>query len=315
MLMLLVSYGLPAAFVAAPWYLKNLVWFGNPVWPFLAANPNDFNMYLGSTTKFAGSEGIVGTLLLPIYLYVRGSVELPAGRPPLQLLAIPLYLLLPKHRVVTALLALAAVHFLAWSQGAHVLRYWLQALPEASIVAAFVLGRVLSTEGRTALGRHLISGLILLGLAFPTVMTLAAVLAEGPIPQLVGLESRQAFLDRKLQNNPLVTYLNEGNEPVTRVLMIGDNRSYYLHQPAWVDVSMEVFQSVLLAPDARTARARLAERGISHVMVNRRDLMYYVPIDPQRRILTWWDRFEAGRAGYLEPIATSEESTLYRVTP
>jgi hypothetical protein len=312
---LLVAFALPAGLIAAPWYVKNVVWFGNPVWPFLAGNPNDFNMYLGATTHFTGTSGILGPLLLPVYLYSYGSFELPMVRPPLQLLVIPLYVLMPKHRVVTTLLCLATVHFLVWSQGAHLLRYLLQALPALSIVAAYILGRLVASETGGAMGRRLAAGVMLIGLAVPTIFAVAVVFTEGPMTQLVGLESRQVYLERKVANHSLVTFLNEREEGVIRVLMIGDNRSYYLRQPAWVDVSMEVFQSVVLAPDARTARERLAERGISHVMVNSNDLFFYLPIDPERRILSWWDRFEAGRSGYLIPIATSRDSTLYRVVP
>ena len=312
---LLLAFALPAGLVAAPWYLKNLIWFGNPVWPFLAGNPNDFNMYLGGTTKFGGAHGVLGPLVLPAYLYIHGSLEFPMVRPPLQLLVIPLYLLMPKHRVVTALLCLATVHFLVWSQGAHLLRYYLPALPPLSVAAGYVLGRLVASDTGSRFGRHLAVGLMVLGLAVPTVYAIGVALVERPMIQLVGLESREAFLERKLEGYPLVTYLNDESEVVSRVLLIGDNRSYYLRQPAWVDVSMEVFQGIAMAPNAQTARSRLMERGISHVMVNTNDLSFYVPIDPERRILTWWERFEAGRSGYLEPIATNRGSTLYRVIP
>jgi hypothetical protein len=311
----LLAFGLPALLLAGPWYLKNLVWFGNPVWPFLAANPNDFNMYLGGTTRFEGSSGLVGALLLPARLYLNGSVEYPVIRPPLQLLVLPLYLLLPKHRTVTALLCLAGVHFVAWSQGAHILRYYLQVLPELSIAAAYVIGRLISAPPGVAMVRPLVNGLVVVGLAFPTIISLGAVMFVWQVPQLVGLESRQAYLDRMVQNSRLVTYLNGDHERVSRVLLIGDNRGFYLDRPMWADVSMEVFQSLVDAPDGQAARARLRELGISHVMVNMRDLAWYTPFDPEQRASGWARRFEASRAGYLEVVGSHEESTLYRVLP
>jgi hypothetical protein len=312
---MLMLFGLPAAIVAAPWYGKNLLWFGNPVWPFLAGNPNDFNMYVGSVTKFAGTDGLLGPIVLPYLVYRHGSLEFESIRPPLALLALPLYALMPKHRAATALLAIATVHYVAWTQGAHLLRYSLQALPEASIVAGYVLSRLIAPEARSAIGRHLVAGLLVIGLAVPTVFSIVIAVGQGSLLQMAGLESRQAYIERKVENQRLVEYLNAGHEPVSRVLMIGDNRSYYLREPAWVDVSMEVFQEIALAPTAQDARARLAERGISHVMINQNDLSFFVPIDSERRIVTWWERFQASRDGYLEPIATSGGSTLYRVRP
>lgn len=315
MVKLLLLFGVPAALIAAPWYLKNLLWFGNPLWPFLDGNPNDFNMYVVRFQKFAGTEAVLGPLLLPAYLYRHGSVEFASIRPPIQLLVLPLYIILPKHRVTTALLCLTTVQYLAWSQGAQVLRYLLVALPAASIVAAYVLGQLLASDGRRAFVRHLATGLVMLGLAIPAAISVGVELGEAPFRQLLGLESRQEYLDRKLMSHRHIRYLNENHEPVSRVLMIGDVRSFYLEQPAWVDISLEVLQSVVLAPDAEASQAQLRARGISHVLINTRDLAYYFPIDPERRLPGWLDRFEAGRAGYLEPIATHEESTLYRVLP
>jgi hypothetical protein len=314
-LTLLLAFGVPAALVVAPWYLKNLVWFGNPVWPVLAPNPSGFNQYLGNTTRFGGTDGILGPFLVAVYLYVYGSVELALVRPPLQLLAIPLYLVVRRSRIATALLVLTGVQFLVWSQGAHVVRYALPALPGASIVAAYVLAQLMEPGRRSKVAATVATALVVAGLALPTAQNAVIAVAERPLLQLAGLESRQAFLDRKLASYPLVEYLNEDRETVTRVLMIGDYRSYYLRQPALVDISMATMQQLALAPDAEAARAILAERNISHVLVNSHDWLYFVPVDPNGSIQEWWDRFEANRAGYLDEIGTHEESALYRVRP
>jgi 4-amino-4-deoxy-L-arabinose transferase-like glycosyltransferase len=120
-LTLLLTFGVPAALIASPWYLKNWVWLGNPLWPLLGYDPNDYNQYISPIVQYPG--GLLGRALSPFHLYVRGSVEYSGVRPPLALLAVPFYVLLPRHRVVTGLLALALFHFVIWAQGCHVLRY------------------------------------------------------------------------------------------------------------------------------------------------------------------------------------------------
>jgi len=307
----LLAFGLPAAIVAAPWYVKNLVWFGDPVWPFLANNPNDFQMYIGPYPRFEG--GFWSQLLLPFRLYTEGSVEFRGMQPPLQLLAVPAFLLVLRKRHMYGLLALAMVHFVAWSQGAHILRYLTQALPEVSLVAAYILDRLISSP-TTRMPVRLAAGcLAVVGLVVPTGIAAGITFGEQPIPQLVGLESRQAFVERRVEGGRATTYLNQRADEVRGVLMIGDGRGFYLRTPKWADVTYESFQTLALAPDAASAHAYLVDRGVSHVMVNTRDLAFFVPIDEEQRLRTWWRRFEATRAGYLTPELAYGDVTLYRV--
>jgi hypothetical protein len=151
------------------------------------------------------------------------------------------------------------------------------------------------------------------GLLFPTLIAAVSVLAEGQLAQLVGLQSRQAYLEQTIENHRLVKYLNAQSEPVHGVLMIGDRRTFYLDVPYWSDVSLKSLQALAQAPTADAARAYLRQRGFSHVLINRADLDWYTPYDPEHRVATWLSRFDATRGGYLEVVATNESATLYRV--
>lgn len=310
MLGLLLTFAVPAGLIAAPWYLKNLLWMGNPLWPLLGADPNDFNIH-GQVVRFGG--GLLGELAIPFRLYLEGSAEYSGIRPPAALLLLPLYVMLPKHRLVNALLALAVFQFVVWAQTAHILRYLTQVWPELSLVAAYVLAELWRSTHFRGAGRWLAGAVLVGGLLVPTVLTVAVVLGDGPFAQLVGLESRQTYLDRKLQNNRLVTALNNQGDAVTGVLMVGDDRGFYLRVPSWIDVSLVEFQRLAAARDADEARAHLRRLGVSHVLVNTRDLAWYMRWDPEHRIEGWLARFEATRSGYLVVEATNEDSTLYRV--
>ena len=308
---LVLTFALPAGLIALPWYLKNLLWFGNPVWPYLAPDPDDFNLLLTATMKYPG--GLWGSTMLPVWLFTQGSREYPMIRPPLELLVLPLYLLLPKRRIVTTLLVLGAIQFTFWSTGAHVLRYLTQGLPALCLVAAYVLDRLMSSPRFRGLGRTAVPGLVIVALLFPAIIATVLVIAVGQVHQLVGLESRQAYLERSVDNHGIVARLNERPEDVRGVLMIGDRRGFYLDVPHWTDVSLKAFQAIALAPDASAARAYLAQRDMSHVLVNRTDLLWFVPYDPERRLIGWLRQFEATRAGYLEVVETHRGITLYRV--
>src|SRR6185295_11833717 len=142
------------------------------------------------------SESVLGWALVPFRLFLDGSVEYHGVRPPLALLVVPLYAMLPKNRVVTALLGIALLHFVIWVQASHVLRYLVQAMPEICLVAAYVLAGLLSLFRRPAIGQVLASAIVIVGLVVPTTLTFAVVLHDQTLSQLVGLESREEYLDR-----------------------------------------------------------------------------------------------------------------------
>jgi hypothetical protein len=308
---LIALFAVPAALIAAPWYVKNWIWFGNPLWPFFGSDPNDYNMYHSRYVKYGG--GLLGQLLAPLRSFTEGSVEYSGVRPPPAFLLMPLCLLPPRNRVATGLMGMAALHLLVWIIGAHVLRYMAQDFPEISLASAYVLAGLWDSPRYRGALRWIARTSVIGGLLVASSVTLVVVIADQPFKQLVGLESRESYLDRHLQSNPLITRLNDEGEAVTGVLMVGDDRAFYLNRPAWVDVTMLEFQKLVAASSADEARRELRALGVSHILMSSRDLDWYTRWDPGHRLEGWLARFEATRSDYLVVEATNEDSTLYRV--
>jgi hypothetical protein len=311
---LALLYGLPALIVASPWYIKNWLWLGSPVWPLLRTDSQDFNIAITPNVRYG--TGLLDYLLIPYYLYVDGSLEFSLSRPPILFLLLPLYLLLPRHRVVTGLLIFSAVQYAVWTQTAHVLRYLTPIMAELSIGAAFVVAQLglRPTVGRA--GRQALSGLVVLGLLLTLAATLNSLRQELPFAQLVGLESKRDFLDRSVQNHRLVSYLNDKGSAVQGVLLLGDRRGFYSDTHPWVDVSLKAFETLAMAPTPEDARTYLRQIGVDHVLLGESDLAWHAQFDTEGRLVNWWEHFQATKAAYLVPEATSGlgDLTLYRVT-
>ncbi|MGE3269885.1 MAG: glycosyltransferase family 39 protein [Chloroflexota bacterium] len=307
----LLAFGLPALLIAAPWYAKNWLWLGSPVWPFLAPGEPDLNIAISANVNL-GREWF-DYLLLPWRMYFGPAHEYPLARPPLLLWLLPLYLLLPKHRVVTGLLALAGVHVLVWSQGAHVIRYLTSALPLLSLGAAYVLAHLARSVRLGSVGPALAAGLLVCGLALATAGAAVPVAFGRPFLQTVGLESREEYLLRQLPNHSLVTTVNGEAGAVRGVLLLGDRRVFYVEPHSHVDVSLKAFQALATAPNADAAREYLDTLGVSHVLVSAPDLEWHARYDPEGRIAAWWVRFRETQNEYLEPEARYYDLTLYRV--
>lgn len=310
---LVVRYAAPAAVISAPWYVKNMLWFGSPVWPLLATGPADFGMYLLAHADLG--RGLLDYLLLPLRLYTVGSVEYPEARPPLLLLALPLYAVMPKQRAITLLLAFASCYVVAWSQSGQALRYLTPVLPELCLGAAYTVEALGKRMGRGDVGQRAISVLVVAGLVLPVALTGLFAFVQQPLRQLVGLESRESYLMRTVSNHRLVTYLNNQGEAVRGVLLLGDRRGYYLERPVWEDVNFGAFEALASAPDPAAAREYLAQAGVSHVIVSDGDLNWLSQFDPDGQIQRWRERFRATSPGYLAVEQTDEARlmTLYRV--
>jgi hypothetical protein len=312
-LVLLLTYGLPAALIAAPWYVKNMLWLGSPVWPFLAPGPQAHNIAISANANLG--RGLTDYLLLPWRVYFGEAHEYALARPSLLFVLLPLYLLLPKQRVVSGLLALGVAHVVVWTQGPHVVRYLTSATPELCLVTAYVLAGLVRTPRLQVRGRPLADTLVVLGVASTTTVGLVMAIFTQPFGQLVGLESREAFLDRNLPNHRLVAHLNREGDAVRGVLLIGDRRAFYVAAPNWVDVSLEALERLGTAPDADAARAYLDDLGVSHVLVSEADVAWHAQYDRERLVHRWWAHFERTRPAYLTAEATYYGLAVYRVEP
>ncbi|MFN8516544.1 MAG: hypothetical protein U0232_24845 [Thermomicrobiales bacterium] len=69
-----------AAVRAVPWYAKNWIVLGNPIWPLFVGGRDFDELAAGLTNYFARGMAIsphtpLGYLLLPVAAYLRGSIE------------------------------------------------------------------------------------------------------------------------------------------------------------------------------------------------------------------------------------------------
>jgi hypothetical protein len=304
-----VAYGLPAAIVASPWYLKNWLWLGSPIWPFLASGVPDEGGYFARHMNTG--RDLLGYLLLPLRLYVGGTVELPAAIPALAFLVIPAYLLVRRQWIATALLALAGLHFVVWSQGIQTVRYLFPIFPALSLAAAFVVSQGMAA-GHSSV-RSAGPVLVVLSAALGLGASIVSFGLQQPLPQLVGLESREAYLARAIHDYPAIEHLNDRPEQVGRVLVIGDARVYHHRSSVLVDQSLGVAAELMPLDHPAEALRRLRASGVTHVYVSQGHLSWLALFDPERRVMAWWSAFQAAAPTFLVPEFSHDVATVYRV--
>jgi hypothetical protein len=225
----------PAVVVAAPWYVKNALWLGNPVFPFIFGgpdwDPSRLGLYMSYLNSFGVGRSALDYLLLPWNIYARHeSFGAVMNRIDIPSILFPLAALYPwkgSSRSVGALLALAAVWCLAWSLGSQQIRFLLPVYPALAIGTAEVIGG-LSRPGAGRIPWHTFLPNLSIGLMLLTLFYQVRVLGEYDLLDVViGSESRQQFLSRAALDLPALQAADLLIEGTGRVLMLGDGRGYY----------------------------------------------------------------------------------------
>lgn len=318
----MVTFLLPAAVIAGPWYLKNTLWFGNPVYPFVFGGPGWDETRLELYTSYLGSFGtgrqLLDYLLLPWNVYahhdrfgsVMNQIDIPS-------VLFPLVLLLPwrgSKPAVRTLLIVAVIRILLWSAGSQQIRFLLPIYPALSIGTAHVIERI-SFSRRSSRSMAPLAALAA-GLTSITLFYQVRIAVDYRlVPVIIGSESREAFLSRTVRDYPAMQAALGLIPPPDRLLLLGDGRGYYC--APWCIPDPDHFRwaaAIAGLPDEASLGSWFRTQGISHVLLSWEDLDFFLQHDPRgvmeratRSLIEWRE------AGCLQPEFTDEWTALYRV--
>lgn len=257
----LVAFAAPAIAVALPWYVKNAVQTGNPVYPLLfgAVNEDATRDVEAVLEGYGHGRSASDVLLLPVRLlgdadaFDRGDLVSP-----LFLLFAPLTLGLRQlRRVVVPVWLGIAAYLAAWFAGSQQARFLVLLMPVLALLAAIAIVAV-ARAGR--LGRMLtvsiVTGALAAGLGVSTLY------ASRFVAVSAGLESKETFLQRKASYHDATAWVNRNLPPDARVLT--DVRgSLHLERPyvVWTPSALPG------GADAREAAAFVLRNRFTHAVV------------------------------------------------
>jgi hypothetical protein len=286
--------------LAAPWYVRNWIRTGSPLFPFyLEIWPAEApgwdlersRLYETLFSLYGGISGPLDYLWSPIRLAVAAQPDQPAFYDGVLgiafIFALPVLAWALWRRRLDVELRLAVLVsaglFVFWLFSSQQLRYLLPAaagLAVAIAVAGSALERGLSRP---------LCGLVVAGAALGLPVVLAWFLALDPARVVLGGESREAFLARRLDYYPYYQVVNRDLPPTARVWLIDMRRdTYHLDRPAFSDF---IFEDYTLTRYVRAAtrvdeiRDRVRADGITHLLVRHDILLDYdrSPIVDERR--------------------------------
>jgi hypothetical protein len=313
--------------VFAPWAVKNEIHVGNPVYPMLESTFGGRNWDTVQTAQLMAwqrgmgmGRGIVDYLLLPFNVSLRGKPGMnykyfDGTLTPLLLILVPL-VLLRRRRETNILIILAAAGFVFWALTSQQLRFL---IPTVALLAVLAAKGFSNLAGRIGGGAAKAIAVLVLLVGASTLAVsdqygkpfLSGAFGER-LRVVSGLETRQHYLERTLQPYAMFRTLEERLPKGEPVLLIWENRGYYLDRAYVADSFFEASTLMRMAADAGSAdRLKLMIRamGLRYVLVN--DLLGEVftrGYDPEQ-VATLREFI----ATHLRPLHSSNRMTLYEI--
>lgn len=271
--------------ILLPWLVKNFVYTGNPVFPFLYRIFNGKNFSLELARNYIAPIRKCGVSIcsffdlcfLPWRITMEG-IKFGGGFDmwgdvwgPLFLFFLPLLFFIRKITNVIKQIALySLLYFLIWVMTGKVLRFLVVIIPFLSILTAYCLIRIEEKGKWWKITRFIvvisiISNFFLFGYTESLVE---------PFPVALGIESRKEYLLRKLPYYKGMEFINNNLPKDAKILFIGETRSYYCNHQYIASTVFDLNPVVEIANSSRDEEEMLEKLkglGITHIFYNAKE--------------------------------------------
>ncbi|MBK6722715.1 MAG: glycosyltransferase family 39 protein [Acidobacteria bacterium] len=281
-----------AGVFASPWYVRNWVATGSPVFPFYmsiwkgAAEGWDVersNLFQGMNSQYGGAAANpVNYLTAPLRVSLAAQPEDPplydGVLGPMFLIGLPLLIWAFWKREVAIEAKIAAgvagVMFLFWLFSSAQLRYLLPIVPALAVAIA---ASVESLSGR----RYALNKAAKFSLAGASIVCIATSFAwfcqKAPLRVVLGGETRDQYLTRNLDYYPFYQAINSDTPTDAKVWLINMRRDTYpIERPVFSDYLFEDWTLRKMVWESRSSqelRAKAAAMGIQYVLT-RHDFLF-----------------------------------------
>lgn len=279
----LMRYLILTLLLAAPWYLKNAVWFGTPLFPAgLKSNDPEINFRNYLYQEYTNlSERLLNRLIFLVWSFIAPErldyITLP-WIAPLGLLISVLF----AQRMPTGIIGLAGARALLWVLGPPRVRFL---LPSLALWGIGIAAAVSSHPNRSRLHRLGAGAMIYGQLALLVLLVMGGqivMVTSRPWAVALGAESRADYLRRSLSGYRAMEWARAHLSPEERVLLIGDTRHYYCPSQCFPEADHFTWPRIVWATnfDPEAAARRLAQMGITYLWIHHGTMKWLLNHDP-----------------------------------
>ncbi|MBU0957478.1 MAG: glycosyltransferase family 39 protein [Nanoarchaeota archaeon] len=222
------------ALIVSPWFIKSYIFTGNPIYP-IAYNIFGGPQNLTYATEFTNTQlatGGYGTNLLtyilsPWHINSNGYRFLSSfSLIPLLLAFLPLlFFIRNKNSIIKFLLIFSFIYFTIWFFLHPFLMKLIPIIAPLSIILAYT---IISVFERKTISKFF-TIFIIFTILFSFLM--AGLIYKPQIKVALGLQSKQNYLSNNVDVYNTFNYANNNLNPNSKILLIGEERNYYLDIP------------------------------------------------------------------------------------
>jgi hypothetical protein len=312
-----------ALIVAFPWYAKNLLWAGNPVYPFVSGGPGwsseRLQMLMAYLQSFGTGRTLADSLLLPITLFTQRAafgtfmsrIDIPS---PLFLIALA-FPFRGKDHPFRPLGWIVLLRFALWAVGTQQTRFLLPLYPVLALLSTGVLEAWIAHPGaprwRQVATTGIVAGMVAVSLAYQMIY----LASTRPLPVVIGTESKDAFLERSVYDYAALRHVRDNLGVSERALMAWDGQGYYCDERCLPDA--EQSQWTQLVAEAGTAQAvteALRTRGVTHLLVDLEGMAFMLQHDPTGLHAAAADFLQEYAPACLEAEFDTPKTILFRLS-
>lgn len=272
-------YGAIGILIASPWYIRNYLASGNPIYPFVFGGPGwepDRLKLLNDFLRNFGTGYSLGDfLLLPINIYIQSSryntfsTEVPSF---LFILAL-LYPFFRSDGKANLIGLFTCLWFIFWATGSQQVRFLLPIFPLLSIITAVVLGEIGSPHIQRVLLAGLVGGMIVATVIYQGIY----ISTVKPFGVILGKESKEDFLSRSVPVFEADQFIRNNLRSDAQVMQLWNGETYYCgKQCLQLADSLSWTRMVKIANgDVTRVRDSLRKMEVTHLLLSG-DALWYI---------------------------------------
>jgi len=270
-----ILFGVIALLVSSPWFIKSLIYTGNPVYPALT-NIFGRTEYQKVSIGFTSGKAALHPLRfvrLPWDMTFRHKNFGSASQigPLFLIFLVPLIFVRKVKREVRYVLGFAAFLFLFWAVTIINTRYYLAGIAVLSLWIGYCCDRYL--------GKRLLRWVIcpILGASFlyniVYTLNLTTDLFD-PGAVVFGRETKEEYLTERLEHYPVMRFANTALPDDAKVLFIGEARTYYIKRNYEANSAYDktiIVEMIKRSVTVDDLLKQLKQEGITHILYNSRE--------------------------------------------